>query len=164
MIHIEKNNKKNSTQYYTVKTVLLQIILYLLFFLFKRKLHVCKVWLKTCMYIRKYFVSIFRVLGHFEKPIFLELCRYMETKNLRAEEHLFRVGEPDDSIYVVQSGKLNVYITERVRDIVLMCLDCFYFVVMYCIVLYSFHMRCSVISSFIPFVFLCLFWVVFVDV
>ena len=57
----------------------------------------------------------FRVLGHFEQPIFLELCRYMESKFVPAGTYLFRIGDPDDSIYVVQSGKLSIYTTEPVR-------------------------------------------------
>ena len=58
-----------------------------------------------------------RVLGHFEKPIFLELCRFMETKVVPSGTYLFRIGEMDDSIYVVQSGKINVFITEPVSTI-----------------------------------------------
>jgi len=53
-----------------------------------------------------------RVLGHFEKPIFLELCRFMESRHVTAGEHIFRVGDVDDSIYVVQSGRVEVRIMD----------------------------------------------------
>jgi len=56
-----------------------------------------------------------RVLGHFEKPIFLELCKYMESLVIPANAYLFKTGDPDDSIYVVQAGKVHVFITEPVR-------------------------------------------------
>jgi len=53
-----------------------------------------------------------RVLGHFEKPIFLELCRFMESRHVPAGEHIFRIGDADDSIYVVQSGRVEVHIMD----------------------------------------------------
>lgn len=59
-----------------------------------------------------YMLRNVRVLGHFEKPIFLELCRFMESRFIPAGTHLFKIGDPDDSIYVIQSGTVNVYITE----------------------------------------------------
>ena len=59
-----------------------------------------------------YMLRNVRVLGHFEKPIFLELCRFMESRFVRAGDYLFRVGDPDDSIYVVQSGCVEVRIAE----------------------------------------------------
>ena len=37
----------------------------------------------------------------------------METKFVPAGTYLFRVGDMDDSIYVVQSGNLSVYISEK---------------------------------------------------
>ncbi|KAH9507574.1 Patatin-like phospholipase domain-containing protein 7 [Bulinus truncatus] len=59
-----------------------------------------------------YMLRSIRVFGHLEKPFFLELCRYMETITLRAGHVLFKIGDPDDSIYVVQNGVLEVYITD----------------------------------------------------
>ena len=59
-----------------------------------------------------YMLKSVRVFGHLEKPLFLELCKHMETKNVAAGKHLFRVGDLDDSIFVVQSGKLNVFVRE----------------------------------------------------
>jgi len=61
-----------------------------------------------------------RVLGHFEKPIFLELCRFMESRLVPAGEHIFRVGDVDDSIYVVQSGRVEVHIMDP-RDSIDYC-------------------------------------------
>ncbi|XP_060559524.1 patatin-like phospholipase domain-containing protein 7 isoform X2 [Ruditapes philippinarum] len=59
-----------------------------------------------------YMLRSVRVFGHFEKPLFLELCKHMESKFVPAGSYLFRVGDEDNCIYVVQSGKINVYITE----------------------------------------------------
>lgn len=56
-----------------------------------------------------------RVLGHFEKPLFLELCKHMVFMQLLEGEHVFRPGEPDTSIYVVQDGRLEVCIQDAVR-------------------------------------------------
>jgi CRP-like cAMP-binding protein len=58
-----------------------------------------------------------RVFGHFERPIFLELCRSLESKNVLAGAYLFRIGDVDDSLYVVQKGLLHVFITDEVRSI-----------------------------------------------
>lgn len=57
----------------------------------------------------------YRVLGHFEKPLFLELCKHMIFVQLLEGEHVFQPGEPDTSIYVVQDGRLEVCIQDAVR-------------------------------------------------
>ncbi|XP_039714920.1 patatin-like phospholipase domain-containing protein 7 isoform X5 [Pteropus medius] len=59
-----------------------------------------------------YMLKNVRVLGHFEKPLFLELCKHMVFVQLLEGEHIFRPGEPDTSIYVVQDGRLDVCIQD----------------------------------------------------
>lgn len=59
-----------------------------------------------------YMLRSVRVFGHFQNDLFLELCRHFERKFIPAHTYLFRIGDNDDSIYVVESGKINVYITE----------------------------------------------------
>ncbi|GFG31714.1 hypothetical protein Cfor_06274 [Coptotermes formosanus] len=58
-----------------------------------------------------YMLQSIRVFGHFEKPVFLKLCRHTEIINLPAGTYLFRIGDPDENVYVIQSGKVNVFIT-----------------------------------------------------
>ncbi|XP_031225142.1 patatin-like phospholipase domain-containing protein 7 [Mastomys coucha] len=59
-----------------------------------------------------YMLKNVRVLGHFEKPLFLELCKHMVFVQLQEGEHVFQPGEPDISIYVVQDGRLEVCIQD----------------------------------------------------
>uniref|UniRef100_A0A8B9MN99 Cyclic nucleotide-binding domain-containing protein n=1 Tax=Accipiter nisus TaxID=211598 RepID=A0A8B9MN99_9AVES len=56
-----------------------------------------------------------RVLGHFEKPLFMELYKQMVFVQLHEGEYIFCPGQLDDSIYFVQDGKLEVCIQESVK-------------------------------------------------
>ncbi|GCB64441.1 hypothetical protein scyTo_0014767 [Scyliorhinus torazame] len=53
-----------------------------------------------------------RVLGHFEKPLFLELCKHMVFQQFQQGEYAIRPGQADNSIYVVQDGKLELSLVE----------------------------------------------------
>ncbi|KAK6631772.1 hypothetical protein RUM43_013836 [Polyplax serrata] len=59
-----------------------------------------------------YLLQSLRVFGHFEKPVFLMLCKYTEILTVPAGAYLFKIGDPDENVYVVQNGCLNVFITE----------------------------------------------------
>ena len=62
-----------------------------------------------------YLLKSVRAFGHFEKPLFMELCKHVETTFVPSGAILFRPGQLDDSIYVVKNGRLKVYIMELVR-------------------------------------------------
>ncbi|XP_044016659.1 neuropathy target esterase sws isoform X4 [Aphidius gifuensis] len=57
-----------------------------------------------------YILQSIRVFGHFEKPVFLKLCKHTEIMNLPAGTVLFKIGDPDENVFIVQQGLLNVYI------------------------------------------------------
>ena len=55
----------------------------------------------------------FPMFGHMvDNSLFLQLCKSIETVPVPAGQYLFRVGDPDDCIYVVQTGKVNVHIID----------------------------------------------------
>ncbi|EMP26325.1 Neuropathy target esterase, partial [Chelonia mydas] len=58
-----------------------------------------------------YMLKNVRVLGHFEK--LLELCKHMIFQQFQQGEYVFRPGQPDTSIYVVQDGKLELFLTQQ---------------------------------------------------
>lgn len=45
-----------------------------------------------------YMLQSIRVFGHFEKPIFLKLCKHTETINIHAGGTLFKIGM--DNLYL----------------------------------------------------------------
>lgn len=53
-----------------------------------------------------------RVFGHLEEPVFLELCRQMISIEVHLGEHLFQPGDADDSVYMVQKGRILVYVID----------------------------------------------------
>ncbi|XP_046644796.1 neuropathy target esterase sws-like isoform X3 [Daphnia pulicaria] len=59
-----------------------------------------------------YMLQNMRMFGCFEKPLFLELIKHIETVDLRCSQHLFMIGDQDTNMYIVQSGRLRVYSTE----------------------------------------------------
>ena len=67
------------------------------------------------LHVTNFLSSSSRVFGHFERPIFLELCKYLESKVILSGSYLFRIGDADDSLYVVQKGLLDVFITDEVQ-------------------------------------------------
>ncbi len=57
-----------------------------------------------------------RVFGHFENALLLELVRSMEHVTLRPGERLFRVGDPDRNMFVVESGAVRVFCSEQMQQ------------------------------------------------
>ena len=53
-----------------------------------------------------------RLFGHLEEPVFLELCRQMVSLEVDTGQLLFQPGDKDDSVYIVQRGRILVYITD----------------------------------------------------
>ncbi|CAF1139259.1 unnamed protein product, partial [Didymodactylos carnosus] len=72
-----------------------------------------------------YLLKSVKVFGHFERPLFLELCKYLESKVVVAGSYLFRIGDDDNSMYVVQKGLLHVFITDEKhhRHLIKECVD-----------------------------------------
>ena len=54
-----------------------------------------------------------RVFGHFDHKIFVELMKNIEYKSLKAHDSLFKIGESDENMYIVDSGCVNVYSTSK---------------------------------------------------
>ncbi|TGZ75511.1 hypothetical protein CRM22_000326 [Opisthorchis felineus] len=61
----------------------------------------------------KLMISSIRVFGHLEKSFFIGFCKFIETVHLESGEHLFRIGEQDDNVYVVHTGRIQIFIVER---------------------------------------------------
>ncbi|KRX74341.1 Neuropathy target esterase sws, partial [Trichinella sp. T6] len=57
-----------------------------------------------------------RILGHFEIPFFLDVCKHIETKRFAADQFVFKDGEIHDCIYIVESGRLSLFIKDEKFD------------------------------------------------
>jgi lysophospholipid hydrolase len=57
-----------------------------------------------------YVLQSIRIFGHFEKPVFLKICKHTEILNLIAGEYLIKIGDSDDSVFIVQSGQITVFL------------------------------------------------------
>lgn len=55
----------------------------------------------------------FHMFSHFDKSMFLDLCKSIEVLHVPAGQYLFRVGDPDIFIHVVQSGRMNVHLVDH---------------------------------------------------
>ncbi|XP_004535027.1 neuropathy target esterase sws isoform X2 [Ceratitis capitata] len=58
-----------------------------------------------------YMLQSIRIFGHFEKPIFLKLCKHTEVLTLEPGDYLFKITDSDDSVFIVQSGLVHVFIS-----------------------------------------------------
>lgn len=57
-----------------------------------------------------YMLQSIRIFGQFEKPVFLKICKHTEVLSVKAGEHLIKIGDNDDSVFIVQSGQINVFL------------------------------------------------------
>ena len=62
----------------------------------------------------KYLLNSFHMFGQFDPSLFAELYPAIESLRVTAGQYLFRIGDPDQFIFVVQSGKLHVTSTDNV--------------------------------------------------
>lgn len=72
--------------------------------------------LPTSTYYQR-ILLLFRVFGHFEKGVFLRLCKHVEILHLNQGDYLFKVGEADKWLYVVQEGQVNLYIYQDQAEV-----------------------------------------------
>ena len=54
-----------------------------------------------------------RVFGHFDDKVFEELIKHITYINMKANDTLFKIGESDENLYIVDSGAVNVYSTSK---------------------------------------------------
>lgn len=54
-----------------------------------------------------------RVFGHIDNKIFIEVMKNICTVSLKAHDSLFKVGEHDENMYIIESGCINVFSTSR---------------------------------------------------
>ena len=61
----------------------------------------------------KYILNSFHMFGRFDPSAFTELFPSIESLRVTAGQYLFRIGDPDRYIFVVQSGRLDVTTTDQ---------------------------------------------------
>lgn len=59
-----------------------------------------------------YMIKSIRVFGLFDKPVFIDLCKFIQVVTVEEGEFIFKIGDPDDSIYVLRNGRVKVFLTE----------------------------------------------------
>ncbi|MEE6469338.1 hypothetical protein FKM82_008586 [Ascaphus truei] len=59
-----------------------------------------------------YMLQSVRVLGHFERPLFLALCQHVVYEHYEPGSLVFCPGQPDSSIYIVLEGRLELSLTD----------------------------------------------------
>ncbi|XP_040270639.1 patatin-like phospholipase domain-containing protein 6 isoform X2 [Bufo bufo] len=59
-----------------------------------------------------YMLKSVRVLGHFERPLFLSLCQHVVSEYYEPGDLVFCPGQPDSSIYIVLEGRLELSLTD----------------------------------------------------
>ncbi|XP_063787736.1 patatin-like phospholipase domain-containing protein 6 isoform X2 [Pseudophryne corroboree] len=59
-----------------------------------------------------YMLQSVRVLGHFERPLFLLLCQHVVYEQYDPGRLVFCPGQPDSSIYIVLEGRLELFLTD----------------------------------------------------
>lgn len=62
----------------------------------------------------KLMVNRVRILSYLGRDVVQALSGVISTIELRAKSHLFRDGDPEDKIYVVKSGRLDLKVTDKV--------------------------------------------------
>ncbi|KAL5109276.1 Patatin-like phospholipase domain-containing protein 7 [Taenia crassiceps] len=61
----------------------------------------------------KLMVNRVRILSYLGRDVVQALSGVISTIELRAKSHLFRDGDPEDKIYVVKSGRLDLKVTDK---------------------------------------------------
>ncbi|CAL8092126.1 unnamed protein product [Calicophoron daubneyi] len=56
----------------------------------------------------KLMISSIRVFGHLEKSLLMDFCKFIKTVNLKTGEYLFRIGQRDENVYVVRTGRIQL--------------------------------------------------------
>ena len=54
-----------------------------------------------------------RVFGHFDDNVFEELIKHITYINLRTNDTLFKIGENDENLYIVDSGAVSVFSSSK---------------------------------------------------